>query len=115
MVSESEGEENGSVCGCNANNGRASVRSVNGNNNAGNSNGNYAGAFAVDKVMNTNKGGNLTSRAASPKTTDNRTATGGYGRCDYGSLPFFDGGKQRNSYRYGTESDKTDYRGQQKA
>ena len=91
VVSESEGEENGSVCGCNANNSRASVRSVNGNNNAGNSNSNYAGAFAVDKVMNTNKGGNLTSRAASPKTTDNRTATGGYGRCDYGSLPFFDG------------------------
>ena len=47
VVSESEGEENGSVCGCNANNGRASVRSVLGRNYAGDSYSYYAGAFAV--------------------------------------------------------------------
>ena len=47
MVSESEGEENGSVCGCNANNGRASVRCVHGINHAGYRDSAYAGAFAV--------------------------------------------------------------------
>ena len=47
VVSESEGEENGSVCGCDALYGRASVRSVHGGNFAGASASYYAGAFAV--------------------------------------------------------------------
>ena len=85
--SESEGGENGSVSGCNANNGNASVRTANCNNYAGNGNDNYAGAFAVD--TESMKGGPI-SQAASLKTTDSHTATCGYGRCDYDSLPFMD-------------------------
>lgn len=86
-LSDSEGGENGSVVGCNANNGNASARSANCNNHAGNGWNNYAGAFAV----NTEKGESSTSRAASSKTTDSPVATGGQGRCEYDSdLPFMD-------------------------
>ena len=87
IASESEGEGNGSVSGCNANNGRASVRTANCNNHAGNGNNNYAGAFAVNTEKEKQA---LISRAASSNITDGHTATGGYGRCDYDSLPFMD-------------------------
>lgn len=84
---KTEGEKNGSVVGCNANNSQVSARTANCNNHAGNGNNNYAGAFAV----NTDKGKPLTSGAASSKTKDGHVATGGHGRCDYGSqLPFWD-------------------------
>ena len=90
---KNEGKDNGSVVGCNLNtwNPRASVRTVNGNNHAGNQNDNYAGAFAVISGRNTEPIGKiLTSCAASTNTTDGSAATGGQGRCDYGSsLPFW--------------------------
>lgn len=89
---ENEGKGNGSVVGCNLHNWnpRASVRTVNGNNHAGNGNDNYAGAFAVISGRNTgNIGKILTSCAASTNITEGSAATGGQGRCDYGSLPFW--------------------------
>ena len=46
-VCKTEGEKNGSVVGCNANNSHVSARTANCNNHAGNGNNNYAGAFAV--------------------------------------------------------------------
>lgn len=104
-VGKSEGKESASVCGCNANNGNASARTLNCNNGLGNGNSNYSGAFAVISGRDTVKeiGKNLTSRAASTKNTDGRAATGGYGRCDYDSLPFVDGETK-------AESDATSYR-----
>lgn len=89
-MGKSEGKESASVVGCYANNDIPSVRTLNANNGLGNDNSNYAGAFAVIKSSNTETiGKTLTSRASSTKTTDSYTATGGYGRCDYGSLPFW--------------------------
>lgn len=46
---KNEGKDNGSVVGCNLNtwNPRASVRTVNGNNHAGNQNDNYAGRLPM--------------------------------------------------------------------
>ena len=99
---KSEGGENGSVSGCTANNGQASVRTANCNNNAGNGNDNYAGAFAVDKdIMK----GSPTSRAASSKIKDSHTATGGYGRCDYDSLPFMGDENKAESNATATDMD----------
>lgn len=96
---KSEGKDNGSVVGCNLNNwnANASVRTLNGNNHAGNGNDNYVGASAVKAVDNIVKRENLASQAASLKTTDNHAATGGYGRCDYDlhSLPFWGEGKDK--------------------
>lgn len=101
-TSENEGGENGSVSGCNANNGQASVRTANCNNNAGNGNDNYAGAFAVDKdIMK----GSPTSRAASSKIKDSHTTTGGYGRCDYDSLPFMGDENKAESNATATDMD----------
>ena len=101
-TSENEGGENGSVSGCNANNGQASVRTANCNNNAGNGNDNYAGAFAVDKdIMK----GSPTSRAASSKIKDSYTTTGGYGRCDYDSLPFMGDENKAESNATATDMD----------
>lgn len=103
-VSKSEGKEDASVSGCSANNGNASARTLNCNNGLGNGNSNYAGAFAVISGRNANIGKSLASRASSTKTTDSRAATCGYGRCDYGSLPFADGGEDK------AESNATSYR-----
>lgn len=90
VLCKSEGEEYGSVCGCNVNNGQASARTANCNNGAGNGNDNYAGAAAVDNGNAERTG--LTSRAASSKTTEGSAATGGQGRRDYGpELPFWGG------------------------
>ena len=83
--SNNEGGEHGSVVGCNANNGKASARTANCNNAASNGNDNYAGAFAQLQ-----DGGPSTSCAASTKTTDDSTATDGWERCDYGSVPYWD-------------------------
>lgn len=103
-VSKSEGKEDASVSGCSANNGNASARTLNCNNGLGNGNSNYAGAFAVISGRNANIGKSLASRASSTKTTDSRAATCGYGRCDYGSLPFAYGGEEK------AESNATSYR-----
>lgn len=103
-VSKSEGKEDASVSGCSANNGNASARTLNCNNGLGNGNSNYAGAFAVISGRNANIGKSLASRASSTKTTDSRAATCGYGRCDYGSLPFAYGGEDK------AESNATSYR-----
>lgn len=86
---KNEGEENGSVVGCNANNGNASARSANCNNNAGNGNDNYAGAFAVNRGTR-DFGKHLASCAASTKITEDHAVNDGCGHCDYGSLPFWD-------------------------
>lgn len=86
----SEGKEAALAVGCNANNGNASARTANCNNAASNGNDNYAGAFAVHRIEERN-GKHLTSRATSPNTTDDRTATGGYGLAEYRPLPFWDG------------------------
>lgn len=89
---KSEGKDNGSVVGCNLNNwnANASVRTLNGNNHAGNGNDNYVGASAVKAVDNIVKRENLASQAASLKITDGCTANGACRRCDYGSeLPFY--------------------------
>ncbi len=105
---KNEGKEDGSVVGCNLNtwNPRASVRTVNGNNHAGNGNDNYAGAFAVVNGRNAmNIGQNLASCAASAKTTDGSVATGGQGRCDYDSaLPFW--GEENKAESNATATDK---------
>ena len=45
---ENDGVEYGSVLGCNANNGNASVRTANCNNHAGNGNNNYVGSWSVN-------------------------------------------------------------------
>lgn len=97
---KNEGKGNGSAVGCNLNNWnpRASVRTVNGNNHAANQNDNYAGAFAVISGRKTdNIGEILTSCAASTNTTEGSAATGGQGRCDYGSLPFRGEGKAESN------------------
>lgn len=86
-VRKSEGKESVSAVGCNANNGNPSSRTVNCNNGLGNGNSNYSGAFAVNNGTKRNRA-TLTSCAASTKIKDGRAATGGYGRCDYDSLPF---------------------------
>lgn len=91
---KSEGKDNGSVVGCNLNNwnANASVRTLNGNNYAGNGNDNYVGASAVKAVDNIVKRENLASQAASLKITDGCTANGACRRCDYGfELPFYGG------------------------
>ncbi len=96
---ENEGKGDGSVVGCNLNswNPRASVRTVNGNNHAGNQNDNYAGAFAVVSGRNIGTIGQpLASCAASTNTTEGSAATGGQGRCDYGSsLPYWGEGENK--------------------
>lgn len=91
IMGKSEGKESSAAVGCNANNDIPSVRTLNANNGLDNDNGNYAGAFAVISSNTETIGKSLTSRAPSTKTTDSHVATGGHGRCDYGSLPFWGG------------------------
>ena len=84
---ESEGRENASVAGCNANNANAG-RTVNCNNAVSNGNDNYARGFADEKHEN---GKHPASRAPRSKNKENPVATGGQGRCEYGTLlPFWD-------------------------
>lgn len=86
-VTESDGVGDGSVLGCNLNhwNPNASCRTANCNNHAGNGNDNYVGSWSVTRENSTDH----TSRLAKANTTDGPAATGGQGRCDYGSLPFW--------------------------
>lgn len=98
------GEEIASVVGCNVNNANASARTLNANNALSNSNNNYAGAFAVTKRSNPNR---ETPRSVSSKDkqSDNPAATGGQGRCDYGSLPFMESEEkaESNANRFPTD------------
>lgn len=97
-VFESEGGDGaqfvGSVVGCNSNNwnSNASARTANCNNHAGNSNDNYAGAFAV---TNLNKfRGRPISRPSRSNTSDNlideSISSIVSGLCEYDSIPFMD-------------------------
>lgn len=88
QATESDGVENGSVLGCNANNWNpnASCRTANCNNHAGNGNDNYVGSWSVTKEINQIC---HTSRLAKAKITEGSAATGGQGQCDYDSLPFW--------------------------
>lgn len=92
---KSVGKGDGSVVGCNANNGNASARTSNCNNRADNSNDNYAGAFAINN--GTLIGKLLATRASSTKITDKHTATGGYAQCDYESLPYWSDNAESNA------------------
>lgn len=91
MLSKSDDEEHGSVVGCYASDSIASARTLNCNNPAGNDNGNYAGAFAVNNKF----GKSLVSQVANLKITDSPVAIGGQGRCDYDFLPFANIGENK--------------------
>lgn len=95
-VTESDGVENGSVFGCNANNWNpnASCRTANCNNHAGNGNDNYVGSWSVTKEINQIC---HTSRLAKAKITEGSAATGGQGQCDYDSLPFWSENKAESN------------------
>ncbi len=84
----SEGKERALVVGCNANNGNASARTANCNNAVSNSNDNYAGAFAVKQVDETNRK-HLTSQPTRLNTANDHAANGGHGLAEYGTLPFW--------------------------
>lgn len=92
-LSKSEGGNNASVLGCNANNANGG-RYLNANNAASNRNDNYAGAFAV-----TLTGRERPHRDPQGRTSrlENHAATGGYGRDEYGSLPFMDDGNAESN------------------
>lgn len=89
-MDESVGKEKALVVGCNANNANASSRTANCNNAVSNSNDNYAGAFAVNKVdfINTK---HLTTQPTRLNIANNHTATGGCGWNELQELPFWDG------------------------
>lgn len=95
QATESDGVENGSVLGCNANNWNpnASCRTANCNNHAGNGNDNYVGSWSVTKDIKHNH----TSRLAKAKITEGSAATGGQGQCDYDSLPFWSENKAESN------------------
>lgn len=96
QATESDGVENGSVLGCNANtwNPNASCRTANCNNHAGNGNDNYVGSWSVTKEINQIY---HTSRLAKAKITEGSAATGGQGQCDYDSLPFWSENKAESN------------------
>ena len=86
MARSSEGRDDASVAGCNANNANAG-RTCNCNNAVSNGNDNYARGFAESIARKNGK--HPTSRATSPKTKKGPAATGGQGRGEYGTLPFW--------------------------
>lgn len=86
---DSEGGDNACVVGCNSNNGNAG-RTANCNNAVSNGNDNYAGAFALRNGNDFGK--TSTSQPSRLKNNDGHTANGGYGQCDYSSLPFMENG-----------------------
>lgn len=90
-VVKSEGGDNASVRGCNANNGNAG-RTLNANNSATNGNDNYAGAFAGIDRRNMGKENSTSRPTRSNNETESRTATGVCGSRDYDftQLPFWD-------------------------
>lgn len=85
---KSEGKEKALVVGCNANNANASARTANCNNAVSNGNDNYAGAFAVKQVENTNMK-HLAARSTRSNIAQNHAATGGHGADEVSSLPFW--------------------------
>lgn len=85
---KSAGKEKALVVGCNANNANASARTANCNNAVSNSNDNYAGAFAVKQVENTNMK-HLTARSTRSNIAQNHASTGGHGADEVSSLPFW--------------------------
>lgn len=85
---KSAGKEKALVVGCNANNANASARTANCNNAVSNSNDNYAGAFAVKQVENTNMK-HLAARSTRSNIAQNHAATGGHGGDEVSSLPFW--------------------------
>lgn len=89
---KSDGKEQALAVGCNADNGNAASRTANCNNAVSNSNGNYAGAVAVNQVDDSRK--HLTSRPTRSNITNNCAATGGRGLVDCRSLPFWGESKE---------------------
>ena len=85
---KSAGKEKALVVGCNANNANASARTANCNNAVSNGNDNYAGAFAVKQVENTNIK-HLAARSTRSNIAQNHAATGGHGADEVSSLPFW--------------------------
>lgn len=85
---KSAGKEKALVVGCNANNANASARTANCNNAVSNGNDNYAGAFAVKQVENTNMK-HLAARSTRSNIAQNHAATGGHGADEVSSLPFW--------------------------
>lgn len=85
---KSAGKDKALVVGCNANNANASARTANCNNAVSNSNDNYAGAFAVKQVENTNMK-HLAARSTRSNIAQNHAATGGHGADEVSSLPFW--------------------------
>lgn len=94
---KSVGGDGASVLGCNVNNANASARTVNGNNALSNSNDNYAGAFAVSNEKDIEIGKHSSTQSSRLNQTDIHAATGGYGQCDYGSLPFMEDGNAESN------------------
>ena len=82
---ESEGKDEASVVGCNANNGNAG-RTLNANNSVSNSNDNYAGGFAHRNNEASEE--HLTSQPPRLKTDEEHIGNVGYVQDDYESLPF---------------------------
>lgn len=85
---KSAGREKALVVGCNANNANASARTANCNNAVSNSNDNYAGAFAVKQVENTNMK-HPAARSTRLNIAQDHAATGGHGADEASSLPFW--------------------------
>lgn len=82
---ESEGKDEASVVGCNANNDNAG-RTLNANNSVSNSNDNYAGGFAHRNDKTSEE--HLTSQPPRLKTDEEHIGNVGYVQDDYESLPF---------------------------
>lgn len=85
---KSAGKEKALVVGCNANNANASARTANCNNAVSPSYDNYAGAFAVKQVENTNMK-HLAARSTRSNIAQNHASTGGHGADEVSSLPFW--------------------------
>jgi hypothetical protein len=85
---KSEGKDEASVVGCNANNGNAG-RTLNANNSVANSNDNYAGGFAHNKEKSSEE--TLTSQPSRLNTNEGHIAKCEYGQLDYESIPFMNG------------------------
>lgn len=82
---ESEGKDEASIVGCNANDAYAG-RSLNANNSVSNSNVNYAGGFAHKEHKTLEE--TLTSQPSRLKTDEEHIGNAGYVQDDYESLPF---------------------------
>ena len=106
----SEGKEKALVVGCNANNGNASARTANCNNAVSNGNDNYAGAFAVEQVDETNRK-HLTSQPTRLNTAYNHAATSGRGLAEYATLPFWGGDAAEGTIGHGAKPTRATHEG----